>query len=54
MTNDNTGGYNRFAVLIDRVGLGYLRLNIHGYGLVVLGTGLWQVLVANALWRPHE
>lgn len=42
------------TLLLIGAGSGYLRLNIHGYGLVVLGTGLWQVLVANALWRPHE
>ena len=41
------------AALLIGVGSGYLRLNIHGYGLVVLGTGLWQVLIAMALWRSR-
>lgn len=42
------------AVMLIGVASGYLRLNIHGYGLVVLGTGLWQVLIANDLWRSNE
>jgi hypothetical protein len=42
------------SIMLLGVGSGYLRLNIHGYGLVVLGTGLWQVLIANALWRQHD
>lgn len=29
---------------------GYLRLDIHGYGMVVLGQGLWFVVVARELW----
>lgn len=42
------------AAMLIGVGSGYLRLNIHGYGLVVLGTGLWHVLLANALWRSND
>jgi hypothetical protein len=58
-----TGAFTRrlaiFGVLLATllmigVGSGYLRLNIHGYGLVVLGTGLWQVLIAEAIWRPRD
>lgn len=41
------------VVMLLGIGSGYLVLNIHGYGLVVLATGLWQVVVANALWSSH-
>jgi hypothetical protein len=42
------------AGMLIGLGSGYLRLNIHGYGLVVLGTGIWQVLIAGALWRERS
>lgn len=41
------------AAILIASGSGYLRLDIHGYGLVVLATGLWQVAVASALWRSN-
>ena len=38
------------ALLLVGVGSGYLRLNIHGYGLVVLGTTVWQIAAARWIW----
>jgi hypothetical protein len=33
---------------------GHLRLNVHGFGLVVLGEGAWMVWVAVLLWRSTD
>lgn len=38
------------VVMLAGIMTGVLRLNIHGYGMVVLGQGLWMVLVARELW----
>ena len=41
------------VVILIASASGYLRLDIHGYGFVVLATGLWQVAIASALWRSN-
>lgn len=40
------------AALAIGAGGGYLRMDIHGFGLVVLGQGAWLAGVAAHLWRP--
>lgn len=45
------GGLVLAAAMVVGVGSGHLVLNIHGYLLVVVGTGIWQVMVGNALRR---
>lgn len=39
------------AVLLLGVASGHLRLGIHGFGLVVLGVGVWMVWAAGWLWQ---
>lgn len=41
------------AALLLGIVTGVLRLNIHGYGLVVLGVGVWMVWAAVLLWRAE-
>ena len=38
------------AVILIAAASGYLRLDIHGYGFVVLATGIWQIAIASELW----
>ena len=33
---------------------GHLRLNVHGFGLVVLGQAVWFIIVGTLLWRLPE
>lgn len=42
------------VALILGIMSGYLRLNVHGFGLVVLGEGAWMVWVAVLLWRSTD
>lgn len=42
------------VTLILGIMSGYLRLNVHGFGLVVLGEGAWMVWVAVLLWRSTD
>ena len=39
------------ALLIFGVLSGHLRLGIHGFGLIVIGQGVWMVWAAVLLWR---
>lgn len=39
------------GALILGASTGHLRLDVHGFGLVVLGEGAWMVCVAAQLWR---
>lgn len=49
------GVYGAIAGVAQAVGVlsGTLRLDIHGFGLVVLTQGVWLVLVARHLWRTR-
>jgi hypothetical protein len=42
------------VALILGIMSGYLRLNVHGFGLVVLGEGAWMVWVAVLLWGSTD
>ncbi|HEV7595197.1 MAG TPA: hypothetical protein VGO33_09375 [Gemmatimonadaceae bacterium] len=42
------------AVLILGILSGYLGLDIHGFGLVVLGEGIWMAWAAGVLWRSND
>jgi hypothetical protein len=33
---------------------GHLRLDVHGFGLVVLGQAVWFITVGTLLWRLKE
>lgn len=39
------------VLLTVGAGSGYLRLDVHGFGLVALGQGVWMAGVAAHLWR---
>lgn len=49
------GMYGAVAGVAQVAGVlsGTLRLDIHGFGLVVLTQGVWMVLVARHLWRTR-
>jgi len=42
------------CALILGIVSGYLRLNVHGFGLVVLGEGVWMVWAGALLWRSTD
>lgn len=42
------------VVLILGVASGQLRLDVHGFGFVVLGEGVWMAWAAAQLWRSAE
>ena len=41
------------VALLAGIGSGVLRLDIHGFGLVVLGEGIWLVWAARQLWAAE-
>lgn len=48
-----------FGCLVGVAGLlglfsGYLRLDVHGFGLLILGQTVWTILVAVFLFRPRS
>jgi hypothetical protein len=42
------------AALVVGMASGYLTLGIHGFGLVILGQGVWLIWAAAGLWRGGE
>jgi hypothetical protein len=42
------------VVLLLGITTGHLRLDIHGFGLVVLGEGVWMAWAAAQLWRAAD